>query len=65
MKALVYTAPNEVQLIDRSYPDLAEGEAIATVVKTGTVAENVPSPGIIGSPPSVPSMIEWRSPCRP
>jgi alcohol dehydrogenase len=35
MKALVYTAPNEVQLLDRSYPDLAEGEAIVRIEAVG------------------------------
>lgn len=35
MKALVYTAPNEIRLLDRPYPALGEGEAIVRIEAVG------------------------------
>lgn len=35
MKALVYTRPNEMSLLDRPYPDLAEGEVILKIDAVG------------------------------
>ena len=35
MKALVYTNPNEVQLLERPYPDAAAGEVVLRIDAVG------------------------------
>lgn len=35
MKALVYTQPNEMQILDRPYPDLVDGEVVLKIESVG------------------------------